>query len=283
MIVPQGRPLCDALIALDAWSLQELVSKRAAVMKNVPRVVKGPFRNALQFALEEATATERCRQERRWKLFLLLLRMLLHRPSRGGLISKEKLGARFQLFAHCQWAELLAASATCDEQAAVGRRRRRRANGDDLERRAKRAELLVGMGELSYARQALEGAELAPGTNETLQMLSDHSKRPPEIWEPLPVEVTNHVPEVPFELSEKIFLKKLRTVKRGAAAGPSGMTLEHLRVLFDSRRCQNLFFKLAERLARADVPDAIISVMRMGRMTALRLPMAEFVASLQGT
>ena len=42
-----------------------------------------------------------------------------------------------------------------------------------------------------------EGAELAPGTNETLQMLSDFSRRPPEIREPLPMEVTNHVLEVP--------------------------------------------------------------------------------------
>ena len=50
LIVPHGRPLRDTLISLDAWSLQGLVSKRAAVMKNVPRVVKGPFRNALQFA-----------------------------------------------------------------------------------------------------------------------------------------------------------------------------------------------------------------------------------------
>ena len=88
-----------------------------------------------------------------------------------------------------------------------------------MERRTKRAELLVEMG-VSSARQALEGAELAPGTNETLQMLSDHSKRPPE-REPLPAEVTNHVPEVSFELSEKIFLKNLRTAKRGSAAGPT--------------------------------------------------------------
>ena len=37
-----------------------------------------------------------------------------------------------------------------------------------------------------------------------------------------------------------------------------------------SRRCQSLFFKFAEKLAQADVPDAIIPVIRMGRMTALR-------------
>ena len=79
---------------------------------------------------------------RGWKLFLLLPRMLLHKQPRGGLTSIEKLGARFQLFAQGQWAEL-----------------------------------------------ALEGAELTPGTNVTLQMLSDHSKRPPEIREPLPAEV----------------------------------------------------------------------------------------------
>ena len=56
--------------------------KRVVVMKNVPRVVKGPVQKALQ-SLEEATATERCRQE------LLLLRMFLHTPPRGGLISRE--------------------------------------------------------------------------------------------------------------------------------------------------------------------------------------------------
>ena len=170
LIVPQGRLLRDALIALDGWSLQELVSKRAVMMKNIPRVVKGPFRNALQLALEEATATV---------------------PPRTGM-------------------EIISPSASHGRQV----------NGDE-ERRAK-AELLVGMGELSSARQALEGAELAPGTNETLQMLSDHSKRPPEIREPLPAEVSNHVSEVPFELSEKIFLENLRTAKRGAAAGSSG-------------------------------------------------------------
>ena len=67
--------------------------------------------------------------------------------------------------------------------------------------------MFVAMVELSSARQALEGAELALGTTETLQMLSDQSRRPPEIREPLPIEVTNHVLAVPFALDEKIFLK----------------------------------------------------------------------------
>ena len=51
------------------------------------------------------------------------------------------------------------------EQAAnVSARRRRRERTGDVERRAARAVRLVQMGELSAGRQALEGAEVAPGT-----------------------------------------------------------------------------------------------------------------------
>ena len=41
--------------------------------------------------------------------------------------------------------------------------------------------MLVHLGELSSARQALEGAEVAPRSEETLSMLSDPSKRPPTL------------------------------------------------------------------------------------------------------
>ena len=47
-------------------------------------------------------------------------------------------------------------------------------------------------------------------------------------------------------------------------------TAKHLRPLMDSPRDMKLFFKLAERLAREEVPDVIIQTIRMGRMTALR-------------
>ena len=80
-----------------------------------------------------------------------------------------------------------------DEQAAVGRRRRRRGSGDDVARRAKRAELLVGMGELSSARQALEGADLAPGTNGALQMLFSSSAFTGRAGRQFGVDSTPHV------------------------------------------------------------------------------------------
>ena len=49
-------------------------------MKKVPKFLRGPFRNALKFALEEAIARDEVRQSRGWKLFMMLPRALLHRP-----------------------------------------------------------------------------------------------------------------------------------------------------------------------------------------------------------
>ena len=50
---------------------------------------------------------------------------------------------------------------------------------DDVEQRATRAETLIHLGELSHARQVLEGAELAPGKQATLDALQDEERRPP--------------------------------------------------------------------------------------------------------
>ena len=87
---------------------------------------------------------------------------------RGGL--KSKLTERFDKFVRGEWVQLLHASVHCDEQAAVVRRRKGR-RGDDLERRAIRALNFVQLGELSSASQALEGAEIAPGTEDILTAL----------------------------------------------------------------------------------------------------------------
>ena len=73
----------------------------------------------------------------------------------------------------------------CNEKAASARHRQRR-GGDDVERRVRRAENLVHVGEFSSARQALEGAALAPGTRATLDKLQDARRRLPQPREALP-------------------------------------------------------------------------------------------------
>ena len=48
--------------------------------------------------------------------------------------------------------------------------------------------------ELSSARQALEGEEVALGTRDTLLKLKDETKRPPLPRDPLPPEILNYSP-----------------------------------------------------------------------------------------
>ena len=146
-----------ALVSLDALDVPAKLEQRAAVMKSIPKFLKGPFRNVLKFALEEASSVERVRCVRGWKLLVMLPRMLLHRRPGGRVVSKVKLVERFEMFARGQWDQLLRASELCDERAAVSRRRRTRRVRNDIEVRAARAEALVQIGELSSARQALEG------------------------------------------------------------------------------------------------------------------------------
>ena len=142
-----------------------------------------------------------------------------------------------------EWLTLLDASSQCDEQAAVARRRWRR-QGDDVQKRAVRAEMKVALGELSSARQALKGEEVAPGTRETLRMLTDESKRPRQLRDPIPPEIMGHIPQVPFvHVFEKRQIGEERSSWRTFWV-PSGMTVEHLRPILNSVRDQQLFFKL---------------------------------------
>ena len=67
-----GRRHCGvAFASLDSIILPNLLKKRPSVMRSVPHFLKGPFRNALRLAMEEAVSEEVIRQERGWKLMLV--------------------------------------------------------------------------------------------------------------------------------------------------------------------------------------------------------------------
>ena len=134
---------------------------------------------------------------------------------------------------------------------AMVRRRRRRAS-DDIERRAARAHVFVQMGELSSGRAALEAAEVAPGSQGTLQQLQNPVRRPPRPREPIPAHLLEHHPRDQFEFDEDKFLQNLRSARRGAAGGPSGMTSEHLRILLENVRDGHMFFLMGTALRKAD-------------------------------
>ena len=104
---PRGPDLREAFSTLDDVNVIPIFHQRAAVTKTVPRFLRGPFRNALKIAMEEVLSSDDVvGQSRGWKLFVMIPRMLLHRPPGGGLIAKEKLVGRFELLRQRHWAQL---------------------------------------------------------------------------------------------------------------------------------------------------------------------------------
>ena len=122
--------------------------------------------------------------------------------------------------------------------------------------------MLVQMGELSSARQALEGASLAPGNRTTLNELTNVARRPAVPRDPLPHDLLVYEPERGFELDHEKFLKNLRSARRVAAGGPSDT--KHLRPQVDEDRGRRLLVTFGEQFSRAQIPDVAV-----GRLTAL--------------
>ena len=65
-----------------------------------------------------------------------------------------------------------------------------------------------------------------------------------------------------FDMDETVFLRNLRSARRGAEAGPSGMTTEHLRPSLHDVSTQRLIFKLGERLGRGWVPHNVVEMIK---------------------
>ena len=133
-------------------------------MKSVPKFLLGVYKlDAMQ--------------TRGWKLFFLVPRMFLFRPSRGGQVPKKALLTRVDLFNSGQWSELVEMSVTSSLDVANAQARRRRGTQrDTVEKRVLRAFHMVQLGEVVAGRQALEGASLATG-DWTLRALKDPARR----------------------------------------------------------------------------------------------------------
>ena len=67
--------------SLDELNLVVELSRRPSVMKSPPAFLRGAFRSALELAIQEAVqgceTVDLMRQERGWKLLMMLPRMLL--------------------------------------------------------------------------------------------------------------------------------------------------------------------------------------------------------------
>ena len=182
-VVRRNRAISRAFEALDGVNLEEVFRDRALVMKTSSFPQRCLSRCAVWLAMQKALSQTRSEvsRVRAWKLFLLLPRILLFRSGRGGLIPKNMPLERFASFAEGQWIALLRQGQEAAEAHKAGVLRRRHRQVDSVEKRAERAQALVELGELSSARQALEGATCAPGDDTTGAALTNPARRPPRI------------------------------------------------------------------------------------------------------
>ena len=106
---------------LDEVCLKDEFNHRAHVFEVVPFVVRGAFRGAMWLAFEEILegheVHSNTRMSRGWKLLMLLPRMLLHRPSDGGHISRKQVEERFRRFQEGEWLSLLREGQGCCSEA----------------------------------------------------------------------------------------------------------------------------------------------------------------------
>ena len=72
-----------------------------------------------------------------------------------------------------------------------------------------------------------------------------------------------------FELDSIEFLTCLRRTRRGVAAGPSGMTSDHLFPVLENEGDSELLCRVASLLSVGQVPEAVLEAIRLGRVTAL--------------
>jgi len=207
---------------------------------------------------------------RAWKLFTLTSRMILARPKCSGNESRRLLLTRVTRFLHGDWCALLDEAQesipTCTNrnvpkvQAAV------------LKQRLQRACDQVKLGEVSAARQVLTSPDLAPGTAETLEQLTNVERRPLTPVQPIPDAILNFVPNTQLDLDLDKFFVALRSARKRSAAGLSGMSASHLKVLLDDEASLHRLGIAASAFARAAVPSEIAQGLALARLTALRKP-----------
>ena len=124
---------------------------------------------------------------------------------------------------------------------------------------------------------SLQAQTRVPGAPE-LSEEGQSSRTRCSTWGPAPAPRTSiaaefsRQPDSLFLLDHQEFLKNLKTSRRGAAPGPSGMTAEHVKPLLENDNDAESLCQVAQLFCRGHIPSEVLSVIRMGRLTALQKP-----------
>lgn len=267
---PVPMPLTPEPAAWAAWDSVDLaaeVSLFIPTICKVPHFMRAALRHAYAISLRELeNSPDDIGQALAWTLFLLTSRMLLtHTARRGSKTGQQEFDARYMLFCQGHWLELL-------EQSHTKIRRPGRPGSTTPTLKHDLACKRIRQGEVSYARQALTSSALAPGNDATYKELTDKTRRPREVSQPIPERVKQAPKTEDVRFSRVTFLQNLRSATKGTAAGPSGQRAERLQVLLDDEESAALLSQAAEKNARARLPQPVVKAIRFGRLTALTKP-----------
>lgn len=250
---------------LDEVDLIPIFKRRVCTLQHVPTEFRGPFRAVLVFCLDEIL---RGNQEgdlseiRAWKLWLLLPRLLLRHHKTGGDKGKSQrviLHERLRRFWSGEWQLLLQDGLQENRDSGIRPRLQ-------VDKQIK-VEQLIRQGLLSRARACATSPGLAEGSQETLAILSDPMRRPPEPQKAIP----SFAPTSYVSLDRKRLRLNLRGIRRGTAPGRSGWRGEHFRLLLEATDAHafDAFAEVAELVANARIPEEARSAIALGGLTAL--------------
>ena len=136
----------------------------------------------------------------------------------------------------------------------------------------RRALHLGRCGELSRAARALVPMPLAPGDDATVAALRELHPAAPGL---LPPFVQAFQPSDSLVLDRECFVRALRTSPSHSSAGVYGGVFEHYRDVLDPADPASgfdLFFHLASRVARGDIPHSVAQMLGTSRLVALQKP-----------
>ena len=155
--------------SLDVVNLESVFEIRGLVMKYVPKFMRGVFRGAIKTSLQ-AILRGRERNDievetRGWKLLMLIPRLLLTGPPRGGLVPQERLKERVARFNAGECKAMLQKST----------------QKEGNERTPEQGWSCAGIGEGGRVVPCSKGfgvEAVAPGSEKTWKALTDEAKRP---------------------------------------------------------------------------------------------------------
>ena len=142
-----------------------MVLGKNSMLKSCPHFLRGRLRQCWAVALRERHRArqvhDNAAEKRAWKLFGLVLLMLLHRPRGSGSVGRDELAQRADDFAQGHWIALLR---NARRSVVEVRGRIAKSEAQEQARRGRAALSRVQQGQVSRARQKLTGADLAPKT-----------------------------------------------------------------------------------------------------------------------